>query len=59
MLIWSVLVTAMLTGLTLGLFTIGAPEWATQAAELMAIVAVFVLVCLVESGGSRSDKASP
>ena len=58
MLIWSALVTAVLTGLTLGLFTTGAPEWATQAAELVTVVAVFVLVCLVETNGSRSDKSN-
>jgi hypothetical protein len=59
MLIWSMLVTAVLTGLTLGLSTTGAPEWVTQAAELMTVVAVFVLVCLFETGGSRSDKSEP
>lgn len=58
MLIWSALATAVLTGLTLGLFTTGAPEWATQAAELITAVAVFVVVCLVESGESRSRKPS-
>ncbi|WP_262299881.1 hypothetical protein [Microvirga sesbaniae] len=58
MLIWSVLATAVLTGVTLGLFTTGAPEWATQAAELITAVAVFVLVCLVESGEARSSKPS-
>jgi len=58
MLIWSALVTAVLTGLTLGLFTTGAPEWATQLAELMTVVAVFVLVCLVETGGSHSDRSN-
>jgi hypothetical protein len=58
MVIWSALVTAVLTGLTLGLFTTGAPEWAMQAAELVTAVAVFVLVCLVESGESQSRKSS-
>jgi hypothetical protein len=58
MLIWSALVTAVLTGLTLGLFTTGAPEWATQAAEMVTVVAVFVLVCLAETGGSSSDRSN-
>ena len=58
MLIWSTLVTAVLTGLTLGLFTNGAPEWATQAAEFITVVAVFVLICLVESGESQSREVS-
>jgi len=57
-LIWSTLVTAVLTGLTLGLFTNGAPEWATQAAEFITVVAVFVLICLVESGESQSREVS-
>lgn len=58
MLIWSALVTAVLTGLTLGLFTTGAPEWAMQAAEFITVVAVFVLICLAESGASRSRDSS-
>jgi len=57
MLLWTALASALLLGLTLGVFTNGAPEWATQAAELVSVVAVFVLVCLIESGGSRSDKS--
>jgi FMN phosphatase YigB (HAD superfamily) len=58
MLIWTALAAALLSGLTLGLFTNGAPEWATQAAELLTVVTVFVLVCLVETAGSRSDGSS-
>lgn len=57
MLIWTVLATALLSGLTLGLLPDGAPEWATQFVELATVVAVFVLVCLVETAGSRADKA--
>jgi len=58
MLIWTALAAALLSGLTLGLFTTGAPEWATQAAELLSVVAVFVLICLAETAGSRSDRSS-
>ena len=58
MLIWTALAAALLSGLTLGLLSNDAPEWAAQAAELVTVVAVFVLVCLVETGGSRSDKSS-
>jgi hypothetical protein len=50
MLIWSALAVALLSN--------GAPEWATQSAELVTVVAVFVLVCLVETAGSRPDKPS-
>lgn len=58
MLIWSVLATALFSGLTFGLLSNGAPEWATQIVELITVIAVFVLVCLVETTGSRSDKPS-
>jgi hypothetical protein len=58
MLIWSALAAALLSGLTLGLLSNGAPEWATQTVELVTVVAVFVLVCLAETAGSRSDKHS-
>ena len=58
MLIWSALAAALLSGLTLGLLSNGAPEWATQTVELVTVVAVFVLVCLAETTGSRPDKPS-
>jgi len=58
MLIWTALAAALLSGLTLGLLSNGAPEWATQTVELVTVVAVFVLVCLAETAGSRSDKPS-
>jgi hypothetical protein len=54
MLIW----TALASGLTLGLLSNGAPEWATQTVELVTVVAVFVLVCLAETAESHSDKPS-
>jgi hypothetical protein len=56
MLIWSALAAALLSGVTLGLLSNGAPEWATQTVELVTVVAVFVLICLAETAGSRSDK---
>lgn len=56
MLIWSALAAALLSGLTLGLLSNGAPEWGTQIMEIVTVVAVFVLVCLVETAGSRPDK---
>jgi len=58
MLIWTALAAALLSGLTLGLLSNGAPEWATQTVELVTVVAVFVLICLAEAAGSRSDKPS-
>ncbi|QRM29043.1 hypothetical protein [Microvirga sp. VF16] len=58
MLLWIALAAALLSGLTLGLLSSGAPEWATQTAELVTVAAVFVLVCLSEAAGSRSDKPS-
>jgi hypothetical protein len=52
------LAAALLSGLTLDLLSDGAPDWATQTVELLTVMAVFVLVCLVETAGSRSDKPS-
>jgi membrane protein implicated in regulation of membrane protease activity len=57
MLIWTALAATLLSGLTLGLLPNGAPQWATQTVELATVVAVFVVVCLSEAAGSRSDKA--
>ncbi|WP_201861399.1 hypothetical protein [Microvirga soli] len=58
MLIWTALAAALLSGLALGLLPNDAPEWATQTVELVTVVAVFVLVCLVETTEARSDKSS-
>jgi hypothetical protein len=58
MLLWTALAAALLSGLMLGFLSNGAPEWATQATELVTVVTVFVLVCLAETAGSRSDKSS-
>jgi uncharacterized membrane protein len=58
MLLLSTLLTLLMSGLILGPFASGAPEWANQTAIFAAAVAVFVLVCLAETLGSQSDKAS-
>jgi hypothetical protein len=58
MLFWSTLLTLLMSGLILGPFAGSAPEWASQTAIFAAVVAVFVLVCLVETSGSQSDKPS-
>ena len=58
MLLWSTLLTLLMSGLILGPFASGAPEWASQTAILVAAVAVFVLVCLAETSGPQSDKPS-
>ena len=58
MLIWSALAAALLSGLTLGLLSNCAPDWATQTVKLVTVVAIFVLVCPVETAGSRVDKPS-
>jgi hypothetical protein len=57
MLLTGTLFTLIVSGLTLGLFSSDAPAWVTQAAELVTVVSVFVLVCLVEATGSRSEKS--
>jgi hypothetical protein len=58
MLVWSTLLTLSISGLILGQFGSSAPEWASQIATFAMVVAIFVLVCLAEASGSRSDKPS-
>ncbi len=58
MLFWSTLLTLSTSGLILGPFAGSVPDWASQTATFAAVVAVFVLVCLAETAGSRSDKPS-
>jgi formate hydrogenlyase subunit 4 len=58
MLLWSTLLTLLMSGLILGPFGSGAPDWASQTATFAAVVAVFILVCLAEASGARSDKPS-
>jgi hypothetical protein len=58
MLFWSTLLTLLMSGSILGPFGSSAPEWASQTAIFSAAVAIFVLVCLAETSGSRSDKPS-
>jgi hypothetical protein len=56
MLFWSTLLTLLMSGSILWPFDSSAPEWASQTAIFAAAVAVFVLVCLAETSGSRFDK---
>ncbi|MCB5174270.1 MULTISPECIES: hypothetical protein [Microvirga] len=57
MLISGTLLALITSGLTL-LFLSDAPAWVTQGAEMIVVLAIFVLVCLVETTGSRSDKSN-
>jgi hypothetical protein len=60
MVIWSTCAALVLSALTLALFRDSAPDWATTGAEVVAVVAVFVLVCLFESGAPEgSDDPGP
>jgi len=60
MVVWSTFAALVLSVLTLGLFRDSAPDWATTGAEMVAVVAVFVLVCLFESGAPEgSDSPGP
>jgi hypothetical protein len=57
MVIWSTFAALVLSALALALFRDSAPDWATTGAE---VVAVFVLVCLFESGAPEgSDDPGP
>ena len=60
MVIWSMFAALVLSALALALFRDSAPDWATTGAEVVAVVAVFVLVCLFESGAPEgSDDPGP
>ena len=46
------------SGLTIGYFSDTVPIWLGHAAELVGVTAVFVIVCLIESGVSRRDETN-
>jgi hypothetical protein len=53
MLMWSALVALGISILLLGPLSDSTPAWTGEAAIVLLVVAVFVLVCLTESG--RAD----
>ena len=57
MLMWSTLVALGISILLLGPLSDSTPAWTGEAAIVLLVVAVFVLVCLTESG--RADKTNP
>jgi hypothetical protein len=58
MFVWSALISFVLSLLALGPLRDTMPSWLQSGAELLAVISLFVLVCLLESGGSNSDRAN-
>ena len=46
------------SALTIGYLSDTVPTWLGYVAELIGVTAVFVIVCLVESGVSRRDETN-
>jgi hypothetical protein len=59
MLMWSTVVTFLLSLMATGPLRASAPSWLLSGAELTAVVSVFALVCFLESSGSRTDRDNP
>jgi len=58
MVVWSALISFVLSLLALGPLRDTMPSWLQSGAELLAVISLFVLVCLLESGGNNSDRAN-
>ncbi|MPR10466.1 hypothetical protein FS320_26695 [Microvirga tunisiensis] len=59
MLMWSTLVTFLLSLLAIGPLRASAPSWLLSGAELAAVISVFALVCFLESSGGNTDRSNP
>lgn len=59
MVVWSTLLTLLGSVLALSLFGESMPDWMGHGAELVMVVAVFVLICLFESGWQSSESEGP
>jgi len=55
---WSAIISFVLSLLALGPLRDSMPSWLESGAEVLAVVSLFVLVCLLESGGSNTDRAN-
>ena len=56
MLMWSALVALAISVLLLGPLSDSTPSWTGEAAIVLLVVAVFVLVCLDQIGAGRQDE---
>jgi hypothetical protein len=59
MFVWSALISFVLSILAAGPLRDSVPSWLESGAEVLAVVSLFVLVCLLESGGSNPDRTNP
>jgi hypothetical protein len=59
MLMWSIVVTFLLSLVAIGPLRASAPSWLLSGAELAAVISVFALVCFLESSGGNTDCSNP
>lgn len=59
MFVWSALISFVLSILAVGPLRDLVPTWLESGAEILAVISLFVLVCLLESGGSNPDRTNP
>ncbi len=59
MFVWSALISFVLSILAVGPLRDAVPTWLESGAEVLAVVSLFVLVCLLESGGNNPDRTNP
>lgn len=59
MFVWSALISFVVSILAVGPLRGSLPTWLESGAEVLAVVSIFVLVCLLESGGSNPDRTNP
>jgi len=59
MLMWSTVATFFLSLAAIGPLRESAPPWLLTAAELVAVVSIFALVCILESSDGNTDRSNP
>ena len=59
MVLWGTIVALFLSLLAVGPLRGSAPSWLLSGAELLAVISLFALVCLLESGGNNTDRSNP
>ncbi len=59
MLVWSTVVTFLISLAAVGPLRAISLFWLQSGAEFLAVISVFALVCLLESSGSNTDRSNP
>jgi hypothetical protein len=59
MLVWSTVVTFLISLVAVGPLREISPSWLQSGAEFLAVISVFALVCLLESSGSNTERSNP